>query len=260
MSTPQELVVAEIRNLTGTLAYANDLVGPTLATIKRLGRADCSDVTHAVFGAYGYPIGNMSYEQAVNGVEVAFGNTVSQFLAIVPLLRQADIVCMAIDGARRGVISHVETIVADASAQSIGHGGPGHGPIEGSITRWNLLGSSTLTRWTVRRIINQPTQVKEDEMTPDEHNILLNINNMLRVDGQPFGYPQATHNALGTVINDQRALAGRVAGIETAVTQLAGGDKIDMGAIIAAVEKGYREGAAAITAADVAAQLEVKAK
>ena len=178
------------------------------------------------------------------------GGANAAFAAIRDKLKPADLVCMAIDSTRPGVISHVEIYIG--AGISIGHGGPGKGPTEHQITDWNLL--QTATYWTVRRIIpdDQP-QEEEDELTPDEHNLLLNINNMLQVKGYPFGYPQATHNALGS-------LMGEVAGLKKAVSQIAAGDQIDMDAITAAAEKGAKEGAASISAEDIASQLEVKAK
>ena len=60
------------------------------------------------------------------------------------------------------------------------------------------------------------------------------------------------------------AIQGQIAGLSEAVTQLQGGQQIDMAAVIKAsseaAEKGAREGAAAVGAEDVAERLEIKTK
>lgn len=60
----------------------------------------------------------------------------------------------------------------------------------------------------------------EEELTPEEHNTLTNIHNMLQVPGFPFGYPAASHN----VLNDVMA---RLAALQTAVDTLAASQGVE---------------------------------
>lgn len=75
-------------------------------------------------------------------------------------------------------------------------------------------------------------------------------------------WPETTLGSMTDRIVRQQLLPlrGEVAGLTEAVRQLAQGQGVDMGAITAAAEKGAREGAAAVSAADVAERLTVQAK
>jgi hypothetical protein len=164
----QQAVLATARSLTSQLKYANTWIGATLAQLKTRKAGDCSDFTQAVYGSHGYTIGSMSYQQANDGVEVASwrgnrGGANAAFIAIQSHLKPADLICMAIDSSRPGVISHVEIWIGDGI--SIGHGGPGYGPTEHAITSWSLLQSATY--WTVRRIIPNDQPQEEDDMYTD---------------------------------------------------------------------------------------------
>lgn len=64
----------------------------------------------------------------------------------------------------------------------------------------------------------------EEELTPEEHNYLLNINNMLQVPGYPFGYPAATHNSLGEFWSETTA---RLAALQAAVDALAASQGVE---------------------------------
>jgi NlpC/P60 family. len=167
-------VIATARSLKSQLRYSNAWVGATVAQLKARGAGDCSDFTQAVYGEHGYAIGGMSYEQAKNGAEVASwrgsrGGANAAFVAIQSKLKPGDLVAMAIDSSRPGVISHVEIWIGDGI--SIGHGGPGMGPTEHAITGWNLLQSATY--WTVRRIITDDTQEEDMPTTQEIVNALL---------------------------------------------------------------------------------------
>jgi hypothetical protein len=246
-------VIATARSLKSQLKYSNAWVGATVAQLKARGAGDCSDFTQACFGAHGYTLSGMSYEQAKNGVEVASwrgsrGGANAAFIAIQPKLKPGDLVCMAIDSSRPGVISHVEIWIGDGL--SIGHGGPGYGPTEHAITDWNLLQSATY--WTARRIITD--DIPEEEEMNDNQAYMLE---QLFADRKAQAESRWAINQIrGT---DIPRINGVLAAQGEAIKQLSGGT-IDMDAITAAAEKGAKEGAAAITAADVAAQLEVKAK
>jgi NlpC/P60 family. len=162
-------VIATARSLKSQLKYSNNWVGATVAQLKARGAGDCSDFTQAVYGEHGYVIGGMSYDQATNGVEVASwrgarGGANAAFIAAQPKLKPADLIAMAIDSSRPGVISHVEIYIGNGL--SIGHGGPGYGPTEHAITDYTLLQSATY--WTARRIITDDTQEEEDMPTTKE--------------------------------------------------------------------------------------------
>ena len=150
----RQAVIATGRSLKGTLSYSNQWVGATLAQIKARKSGDCSDFTQAIFGAHGYHVGAMSYQQALNGVEVASytgpaSGSVAAFNRIKSNLKTADIICMAIDPARPGKVSHVE-IFTETIPITLGHGS-GTGPKEQDVRASWLLGKATF--WTVRRII-----------------------------------------------------------------------------------------------------------
>lgn len=156
MATAKETrasVIKEMRSLKGTLAYRNDWVGPSLAQTKARKAGDCSDLTHAVFGQYGYKLGGMSRDQAKDGTSVAKwsgkrGGGVTAFNKIYKKVRQADIIVMDLTGG--GYPTHVETITADKSGNSIGHGW-GTGPKEQNLgVSWLLPKAYS---WEVRRII-----------------------------------------------------------------------------------------------------------
>ena len=158
-------VVATIRSLRWVL-YSNAFVGATVAQIKARGKADCSDVSQAGFGAHGYVIGPMSYQQALDGVEVASyrgpaSGSVAAFNKIKDRIKTADIICMAIDPARPGKVSHVETFT-ETIPVTIGHGS-GTGPKEQDVRASWLLGKATF--WTVRRIIPDDKTTTTTEST-----------------------------------------------------------------------------------------------
>lgn len=146
-------VINTMRSLKGKLSYSNKYTKPTYKTLVARGSGDCSDLTHACFERYGYTLGAYANDQAKDGKEVytwsgKSGHAVAAFNKIFSKVRQADIICMDLVG--NGRYTHVETIVADKSGNSIGHGS-GIGPKEQNLgLRW-LLGSAT--KFTIRRII-----------------------------------------------------------------------------------------------------------
>ena len=147
-------VIATGRSLKGTLTYSNAWVGATLAQIKARKSGDCSDFTQAILGAHGYTVGAMSWQQALNGTEIASysgpaSGSIAAFNKIKAKIKTADIICMAIDPTRPGKVSHVETFT-ETIPVTIGHGS-GTGPKEQDVRASWLLGKATF--WTVRRII-----------------------------------------------------------------------------------------------------------
>jgi|GEM_PF-5302563 len=165
----QEAVVANMRSLAGRCVYTNAYVAPTMAQMLKRLAGDCSDVTHASYEPLGYEIGGMSYDQAKAGTEIgswtgARGHGIAAFNRLVAKLQPGDLVCMALDPTRPGVITHVEMIAAAASTTSLGHGGPGKGPTEHQVTASWLIGAAT--KWTVRRIIID--QQEEEDMNQEQ--------------------------------------------------------------------------------------------
>ena len=152
--TNRQAVIATGRSLKGMCTYSNAWVGATLAQIKARKSGDCSDFTQAILGAHGYHVGAMSYQQALNGTEIASytgpaSGSVAAFNRIKSKLKTADIICMAIDPTRPGKVSHVE-IFTENIPITLGHGS-GIGPKEQDVRASWLLGKATF--WTVRRII-----------------------------------------------------------------------------------------------------------
>lgn len=157
MSTVQN-ITATAQSLLGTLRYSNEFQKPTLAQLRAYGRGDCSDFTWAIFNAYGYDIGGMSYNQANARTLVAQwsgprGGAVAAYNSMIGKFREGDIVCMAIDRSRPNTISHVEYL-ASVPGMAYGHGGPGKGPTYHNIGRYDLL--PVANKFVVRRIV-QPT-------------------------------------------------------------------------------------------------------
>ena len=152
--TDRPAVIATGRSLKGMCTYSNAWVGATLAQIKARKSGDCSDYTQAILGAHGYHVGAMSYQQALNGTEVASyrgpaSGSIAAFNRIKNKIKTADIICMAIDSTRPGKVSHVE-IFTETIPITLGHGS-GIGPKEQDVRASWLLGKATF--WTVRRII-----------------------------------------------------------------------------------------------------------
>lgn len=55
------------------------------------------------------------------------------------------------------------------------------------------------------------TTTEEDDMTPEQASQLAAIHDMLKVTGQPFGYPAATHNAITALQAEVADLRARLA-------------------------------------------------
>lgn len=162
-NTVTSRIIKNMRSYRGKFRYSNAWVKPALKTLIRRGSGDCSDFTYAFFGAEGYKLGAMANDQARNGTEVASwrgrrGIGVAAYNKIYKRVRQGDIICMDLVG--RGLYTHVETIVADRSGNSIGHGS-GMGPKEQNLGVSWLLPSAYA--FTIRRI------VPENAESPGKH-------------------------------------------------------------------------------------------
>ena len=135
-------------SVLGQWAYGNSWAGKF--DPETSGYTDCSGYTKWVHGKRGRTLGNMSYDQAVEGIEVASGTTVAGFLAIAHLIKPADVTAMALESGYRGgiAINHVE--LNTGGVASLGHGS-GVGPQRHNLTASWLLGDAR--RWTIRRFI-----------------------------------------------------------------------------------------------------------
>ena len=146
-------IIANMRKYRGKFHYSNRWVKPSLKTLLARMSGDCSDFTYAFFGDEGYKLGAMANDQARNGTKVASwrgrrGDGVAEFNKIYKQVKQADIICLDLVG--NGRYTHVETIVADRSGNSIGHGS-GMGPKEQNLGVSWLLPSAY--GFMIRRIV-----------------------------------------------------------------------------------------------------------
>lgn len=154
-------------SVLGEWEYGNSWVGKF--DPETSGYTDCSGYTKWVHGKRGRKLGKMSYDQATEGIEVASGTTVAQFLNVAHLIQPADVTAMALKaGYRNGIaINHVE--LNTGRVGSIGHGS-GIGPRVHNLTASWLLGDAR--RWTVRRFIpDDKTTVAKKPLTETEKEI-----------------------------------------------------------------------------------------
>jgi hypothetical protein len=83
-------------------------------------------------------------------------------------------------------------------------------------------------RWT--HLLRPPTtSSQEDDMTPEQAAQLARIEGYLKVPGYPFGYPAATHNALGS-------LTVKIAAQDAAIQALAAAKGTDGAAITKTIQ------------------------
>lgn len=155
--TQRNAVVARGVSRLGHWRYGNAKPAKYYPDIN--GFTDCSGFTRWAHLPY-HTLRGMSYKQAVDGIEIASGTTVAQFLAIAHLIKPADVTAMALRNSWNGGadINHVE--LNTGGVLSLGHGS-GIGPQRHNLTASWLLGDAR--RWTVRRFIpdDQPTPVKK---------------------------------------------------------------------------------------------------
>ena len=206
--------------------------------------ADCSDWTDALYTHLGYPLPGMSYQQAEQGEEVYTwsgprGQAVAAFNAIAHKLVGGELVCMAIDRARPGKISHTEAYYT--SGMSYGHGGPGRGPTYHNIGRADLLAYAD--RFTIRRIIHEtPT---EEDMTPDQSKTL----NKLAATSDKLAYAvnDIILPALARLDNARSAEAARDAAQTATIATLAKSQGLDAAQVRASIDKAVSEALEGLT-------------
>ena len=199
-------VVAWMAKHDGDFGYTNDY---RRKDPERYGWGDCSStIAQAYRQCAGIDIGERSFNIAQNGTAVQSCSSWRELDE--DAMRPADIICMGWhSGAFAGRISHVELYAG--GMYTWGHGGPGRGPRLHSLSDRSLTGSANIIM--VRRFIPDDVQTKEDDLTPDEHNMLSWLYENIKVPGEGFGYPQATQNTLGDIqktVDGVNALAAKV--------------------------------------------------
>ena len=205
-------VVAWMAKHDGDFGYTNDY---RRKDPERYGWGDCSStIAQAYRQCAGVEIGERSFDIAQNGAAVQ--NTASWRELDEDAMRPADIICMGWhSGAFAGRISHVELYAGPGLTW--GHGGPGRGPRLHRLSDPRLTGSANIIM--VRRFIPDD-DVKEDDLTPDEHNMLSWLYENIKVPGEGFGYPAATQNALGDLQKAVQGLQGAVDGVNATVAKV----------------------------------------
>lgn len=114
---------------------------------------------------------------------------------------------------------------------------------------------------TQKRHTQQITSIENTVTAPDgtgrkaDERVLGFLAQRYESNGKPA---RAFDNMDGAYLLAQ--VVGQLAGLTAAITQIAAGQGIDLAAITAAAEKGAKEGAASVSAADVAAKLTVQTK
>ena len=193
-------IVAWMAKHDGDFGYTNDY---RRRDPERYGWGDCSStIAQAYRQCAGIEIGERSFNIASDPGAYTVASATSWRDLPLSDLKPADIICMGWhSGAFAGRISHVELYAGQGLTW--GHGGPGRGPRLHALSDPRLTGSANIIM--VRRFIPDDAQVKEDDLTPDEHNMLSWLYENIKVPGEGFGYPAATQNTLGDL---QKAVDG----------------------------------------------------
>ena len=205
-------IVAWMAKHDGDFGYTNDY---RRKDPERYGWGDCSStIAQAYRQCAGIEIGERSFNIAQNGSAVQSCSSWRELDE--DAMRPADIICMGWhSGAFAGRISHVELYAG--GMYTWGHGGPGRGPRLHALSDPRLTGSANIIM--VRRFIPDDAQVKEDDLTPDEHNMLSWLYENIKVPGEGFGYPAATQNTLGDLQKTVQGLQGAVDGVNAMVAK-----------------------------------------
>ena len=206
-------IVAWMAKHDGDFGYTNDY---RRKDPERYGWGDCSStIAQAYRQCAGIEIGERSFNIAQNGTAVQSCSSWRELDE--DAMRPADIICMGWhSGAFAGRISHVELYAG--GMYTWGHGGPGRGPRLHTLSDRSLTGSANIIM--VRRFIPDDAQVKEDDLTPDEHNMLSWLYENVKVPGEGFGYPAATQNTLGDLQKAVQGLQGAVDGVNATVAKV----------------------------------------
>ena len=208
-------MVAWMAKHDGDFGYTNDY---RRKDPERYGWGDCSStIAQAYRQCAGIEIGERSFDIASDPDAYTVASATSWRDLPLQGMKPADIVCMGWhSGAFAGRISHVELYAG--RGLTWGHGGPGRGPRLHALSDRRLTGSANIVM--VRRFIPDDAQVKEDDLTPDEHNMLSWLYENVKVPGEGFGYPAATQNALGDLQKAVQGLQGAVDGVNATVAKV----------------------------------------
>ena len=206
-------IVAWMAKHDGDFGYTNDY---RRKDPERYGWGDCSStIAQAYRQCAGIEIGERSFNIAQNGTAVQSCSSWRELDE--DAMRPADIICMGWhSGAFAGRISHVELYAG--GMYTWGHGGPGRGPRLHALSDPRLTGSANIIM--VRRFIPDDAQVKEDDLTPDEHNMLSWLYENIKVPSQGFGYPQATQNSIAELKETVQGLQSAVDGVNATVAKV----------------------------------------
>ena len=206
-------VVAWMAKHDGDFGYTNDY---RRKDPERYGWGDCSStIAQAYRQCAGIEIGERSFNIAQNGTAVQACSSWRELDE--DAMRPADVICMGWhSGAFAGRISHVEMYAGQGLTW--GHGGPGRGPRLHRLSDPRLTGSANIIM--VRRFIPDDAQTEEDDLTPDEHNMLSWLYENVKVPGEGFGYPAATQNTLGDLQKAVQGLQGAVDGVNATVAKV----------------------------------------
>ena len=200
-------IVAWMAKHDGDFGYTNDY---RRKDPERYGWGDCSStIAQAYRQCAGIDIGERSFNIASDPDAYTVASATSWRDLPLSDMKPADIICMGWhSGAFAGRISHVELYAGQGLTW--GHGGPGRGPRLHRLSDPRLTGSANIIM--VRRFI-EDDEVKEDDLTPDEHNMLSWLYENIKVPGEGFGYPQASQNTLGDIqktVDGVNALVAKV--------------------------------------------------
>ena len=207
-------IVAWMAKHDGDFGYTNDY---RRKDPERYGWGDCSStIAQAYRQCAGIEIGERSFNIAQNGTAVQSCSSWRELDE--DAMKPADIICMGWhSGAFAGRISHVELYAG--GMYTWGHGGPGRGPRLHRLSDRSLTGSANIIM--VRRFIPDDAQVKEDDLTPDEHNMLSWLYENIKVPSQGFGYPQATQNSIAELKEVAANLTQAVESMTATVNRIA---------------------------------------
>ena len=208
-------IVAWMAKHDGDFGYTNDY---RRKDPERYGWGDCSStIAQAYRQCAGIEIGERSFNIASDPDAYTVASATSWRDLPLQDLKPADIICMGWhSGAFAGRISHVELYAGQGLTW--GHGGPGRGPRLHRLSDPRLTGSANIIM--VRRFVPDDAQTKEDELTPDEHNMLSWLYENIKVPGEGFGYPAATQNTLGDLQKAVQGLQGAVDGVNATVAKV----------------------------------------
>lgn len=105
----------------------------------------------------------------------------------------------------------------------------------------NFVSTACPGRWLnyLSDLDNQAEKIRkgENEMTPEQDSKLNWLYDAIKVKNQAFGYPEATHNALGALMNETAGIKALLAAQTAAIEALANSKSVDASAITNAINQ-----------------------